>query len=177
MRGWAVPSPEKQKSRRSPSLALINYRSHLNVIVHQLEILPKFLLLNSLPPPHFALFEVVHVGRRPCARETRLPFFANLFFRSSSSVFLLVPPARDRARKRRRRRALDVHPPPRHLTRVLACRSSPCAFAPYAARYASSASPCRRNGDTETGAPCRTPTSDDSSDYSSACRPCRRPGS
>jgi len=26
---------------------LINYRSHLNVIVHQLQILSKFLLLNS----------------------------------------------------------------------------------------------------------------------------------
>lgn len=171
-----VPSPEKQKSRRSPSLALINYRSHLNVIVHQLEILPKFLLLNSLPP-HFALFEVVHVGCRPCPRETRLPFFANLFFRSSSSsssrsLPRAIAPVND---------ADDEHwtltLPPRHLTRVLACRSSPCAFAPYAARYASSASPCRRNGDIETGAPCRTPTSDDSSGYSSACRPCRRPGS
>jgi len=65
--------------------------------------------------------------------------------------------------------------PSQCFTRVLVCKFSLCASAPYVARYASSASLCRRNEDIGTGVPCHIPISDDFSNCSSACRLCRRP--
>lgn len=96
------------------------------------------------------------------------------FFSSSSRTLIFF--THDRVRKRQRVYP-DIHPslPLTTLTRALVCKSSLYAFAPYAARCASSASLCRHNGDTGTGAPCRTPTSDDSSGCSSTCKPCRKP--
>lgn len=61
------------------------------------------------------------------------------------------------------------------VKRAPACISSLCASVPYAARCASSASPCTHSEGIGIGAPSRTPTSDDFSGYSSACTPFRTP--
>ena len=143
------------------------------------KILPKFLLLNF--PSFCSLRSRAFVERRSCVRETCLSSLLSPS-RISSSIFFsfhlpsslprAIEPVND---------ADDEHwtfiLPFIHLIRVLVCKSSLCAFAPYVAQYASSASPCKRNGDIETEALCRTPTFDDSSGYSLACRPYRRPGS
>lgn len=76
MRGWAVPSPEKQKSRCSPPSAFSIIVLNSTSLYTNLKSFPSSLFLT----PNFALFEVVHAERRSCARETRLPFFAYLFF-------------------------------------------------------------------------------------------------
>lgn len=167
------PLPRSRSHRRSPSSALIN-RSHLNVIVYT--------NLKSFPCSFFSALPFYSLRSRACRTSVVRERDASSLLRVFSSFVLplhlpwslprAIAPVNDADDE-----TLDVHPPPRHLTQVPACKSSPCAFAPYAARYASSASLCRRNGDIETGAPCRTPTSDGFSGYSSACRPCRRPGS
>jgi hypothetical protein len=87
----------------------------------------------------------------------------------------MVSSTRDHVRKRRPMTSASISQPSQCFTRVLAYKFSLCAFAPCVARYASSASPCRRNGDIGTGVPCHIPISDDFLNCSSACRPCRRP--
>lgn len=95
------------------------------------------------------------------------------------NLFLLVFPAiipfaRDHPRKRwPTTSGTDAS----RFIQVLACRFFPYAFVPCAARYASSASPYRHSGDIGTGVPCHIPISDDFSNCSSTCRPCRRPNS
>lgn len=121
-------------------------------------------------------------NRKSCAKEI-YPLFSRSFSYLLFILLFIFPHVNkffthDCVRKRCRQRIYpDIHPSLllTTLTRAPVCKSSPYAFAPYAARCASSASLCRHNGDTGTGAPCHIPTSDDSSGCSSACKPCRRP--
>jgi len=173
MRGWAVPSPEKQKSRRSPSLALINYHFFIST--------PLYTNFKSFPSSFFLIFSFCSLWSRACWTSIVRKRDVSSSSRISSSIFSFhlpsslpraIEPVNDADDER-----WTFTLPFVHLIRVLVCKSSLCAFAPYVAQYASSASPCKRNGDIETEALCRTPTFDDFSGYSLACRPCRRPGS
>lgn len=166
--------PLSQKSRRLSVSIVIIIIIVLNITVH-----PAYLFT-------FSLFSFLHLRYRvdsvtgSHAQRKYIPsspfHIFSSFFSSSSRTLIFF--THDCVRKRCRQRIYpDIHPslPLITLTRAPVCKSSPYAFAPYAARCASSASLCRHNGDIGTGAPCHIPTSDDSSGCSSACKPCRRP--
>lgn len=169
--GWAAPPPLSKKQK------VLSFDRHYNHYRPQRHCTFSILSSPSFPHPLVSLSSrscIPDIGRARRKCNLLLLFISSL----RSSLHLparLIFFTRDRARKTSISRTSTLPSPLTPLKQAPAYRSSPYAFAPYAARCASSASPCRRNGDTGTGAPYRTPTSDGSSGCSSACKLCRRP--
>lgn len=174
---WRVGRPPLSKSRRLSSVSIVI----VIIIVLNITVHPAYSCHLCFPLLlfHYLQGDSIRMScrfrdQRSCAKEMLSSSSQSFscFLRSSLHLPVInFLHARPRPKTTHTRIPSLSH----YLTRAPVCRFSPYAFVPYAARCASSASLCRHSGDTETGAPCRTPISDDSSGCSLAYKPCRRP--